>query len=147
MNKISRFLYEDSVSYQSYLIIPFIAYRIDGKDIYSYALVAEQGYQNKLHLETNPATLYSSYLDHIINIAQEHLESLEELNNLHDSLYFYQRYVYNKNLIILHQQAGKCYYDHYPPDELRNIAAPKLFQSPFECLSWVKQGLDRSQVN
>ena len=147
MNKTSRFLYENSVPYQSYLIVPFIAHRLAGENIYSYSLLAEQGYKNNLHLTTNPAKLYSHHLDNIINIAQEQLESLENTNNSYDCLYFYQRYVYNKNLIILHQQAGKCFYDHYPPDELRNIAAPKLFQSPFECLTWVKQGLDRYKVN
>ena len=148
MNKISRFLYENSVDYQSYLIIPFVAYRIDGENIYSYSLLAEQGYKNNLHLAMNPAKLYSHHLDNIINIAKEHLESLENINdNSQNSLYFYQRYIYNNNLIILHQQAGKCFYDHYPPHELRNIAAPKLFTSSFECLNWVKQGLDRAQVN
>ena len=147
MNKISRFLYTTSVPYQSYLIIPFIAYRIDGENIYSYSLIAEQGYKNNLHLKTNPAKLYSNYLNNIINIAQGHLKSLEGNNNSQNSLYFYQRYIYNHNLIILHQQAGKCFYDHYPPHELKNIAAPKLFTSSFECLNWVKQGLDRHKVN
>lgn len=148
MNKISRFLYEHSVLHQTYLIIPFVAYRIDGQNIYSYSLLAEEGYKNDLHQVTNPAKLYSDNLADLIKIAQENLESLSDSNhNYHKSLYFYQRYIYNNNLIILHKQGGKCFYDHYPPHELRNIAAPKLFKSSFACLNWVRQGLDRSQVN
>ncbi len=148
MNRISRFLYENSVLYQSYLIIPFIAHRIEGENIYSYSLLAEQGYKNNLHKATNPAKLYSSYLNNIIKIAKEHISSLEAVNRKSQkSLYFYQRYIYNDNLIILHEQAEKCFYNHYPPYELKDIAAPKLFKSSFECLNWVKKGLDRYQVN
>ena len=148
MNKISRFLYENSVLCQTYLIIPFVAYRIDGHNIYSYSLLAEEGYKNALHQATNPAKLYSNNLANIINIAQEHLEDLRDINHSsHQSLYFYQRYIYNNNLIILHKQAEKCFYDHYSPHELKNIAAPKLFKSSFACLNWVRKGLDRSQVN
>lgn len=157
MNKINRFLYENSVVYQTYLIIPYIAYRINSQNIYSYSLLAEQGYKNELHQVTNPAKLYSNYLDDLLNVAKEHLDTVSDQlcwcaernrnNNSDNSLYFYQRYIYNQNLIVLHQQAEKCFYDHYPPDELRNIAAPKLFNSAFECLNWVKKGLDRHKVN
>ena len=148
MSKIKRFIYENSAAYRTYLIIPFIFHRIDNQNIYSYSLLAEQGYKNKLHQATNPAKLYSNNLDDILNIAKEHLDSLSESKrNLRTSLYFYQRYTYEQNLIILHQQAGKCFYDHYPPKELKNIAAPKLFDSAFECLNWVRQGLDRHKVN
>ena len=148
MNKISRFLYEKSVLYQTYLIIPFISHRLVGENIYSYSLLAEEGYQNKLHQATNPAKLYSNRLRNIVSIAQEHIDSLSNINDSKNkSLYFYQRYVYQKNLIILHQQAEKCFYDHYPPHELRNIAAPKLFKNSFACLNWVRQGLDRQKVN
>ena len=79
MNRISRFLYENSVLYQTYLIIPFIVYRIEGENIYSYALLAEQGYKNNLHKATNPAKLYSGCLDNIIDIAKEHLSSLDSI--------------------------------------------------------------------
>ena len=148
MTKINRFLYENSVAYQAYLIIPFVSTRINDQNIYSYCLLSEQGYKNKLHQVTNPAQLYSSHLDDIINIAKEHLNSLSNrVDGFDTSLYFYQRYTYRHNLIILHQQINKCFYEHYPPHELRNIAAPKLFDSSLECLNWVKQGLDRQKVN
>jgi hypothetical protein len=51
---------------------------------------------------------------------------------------------YRGNLIIVHQEAGKYFYDHYKPESLTNLAAPKIFQSEVECLNWIKAGLDRS---
>jgi hypothetical protein len=47
-------------------------------------------------------------------------------------------------LIVIHEGAGKYFYDHYKPEELNNVAAPKLFKSESDCISWIKQGLDRS---
>jgi hypothetical protein len=45
-------------------------------------------------------------------------------------------------LIIVFKEGGKYFYDHYPPELLNNIAAPKLFTSEYECLNWIQQGLD-----
>ena len=138
---MDRFLYEKSVIYQECLIIPFIFSCVDGKNVYSYALLCEQGYTSKLHQANNPAKLYSSELSGIIEIAQQHLDSQVILEG---SDYFRQRYTYSHNLIIIHQEAGKCFYDHYAPSKLVNIAAPKIFDSKSDCIDWIKLGLKRN---
>lgn len=135
---IDRFLYEKSVAYQECLIIPFVFSCVDGQNIYSYSLLSEQGYTSRLHQAENPAKLYSNRLQEIIEIAKQHLDSQVILEG---SRYFRQRYTYNHNLIIIHQEARKCFYDHYAPRKLINIAAPKIFDSPLECIDWVKSGL------
>jgi hypothetical protein len=145
MIKIGRFLYEKSVIYENFLIIPFVFSRIEGQNIYSYSLLSEEGYKHELHQQENPAKLYSSKLVNIINIAQNHLQQIQE-KEVGYSDYFSQRYTYNKNLIIIHKESSKCFYEHYPPYQLRNIAAPKLFNSSLDCLNWIKNGLDRRQV-
>ena len=138
---MSRLLYEKSLSYRGHLIIPFVFTRVDRENIYSYALLSQQGYKGKFHKVENPAKLYSSNIAEVIDIAKEHLQ--ENRAESRDFDYFQNRYTYQDNLIIIHQQAGKCFYDHYPPHEIRNIAAPKIFFTPHECLTWVKQGLDK----
>ena len=60
--------------------------------------------------------------------------------------YFKLRYVYDDDLIVIHQEADKFFYDHYKPDSLTNIAAPKIFQSEHECINWVKAGLDKAKT-
>lgn len=142
---MSQFLYEQSVSYRGYLIIPFVFNCIDGHNVYSYSLLSDRGRNSKLHRAKNPAKLYSSKLAEIIDIAKQHLNRWTKLPEKAD--YFQQRYIYKSNLIIIHQAAGKCFYDHYQPDSLNNIAAPKLFDSPEECLDWIKQELERHIVN
>jgi hypothetical protein len=137
---IDRFLYEKSATYQECLIIPFVHSYIDGQDIYSYALLCEQGYTSILHQAENPAQLYSGEIREIMAIAQQHLDTQVTLEG---SDYFRQRYTYNHNLIIIHQQSNKCFYDHYAPSKLVNIAAPKIFSSASECINWVKLGLQR----
>ncbi len=138
---IDRFLYEKSVVYQECLIIPFIFSCVDGQDIYSYALLSEQGYTSILHQAKNPAQLYSNKVQDIIAIAKQHLDSQITLEG---SGYFQQRYTYNHNLIIIHQEGNKCFYDHYAPGKLINIAAPKIFSSALDCIAWVKSGLKRN---
>lgn len=138
---IDRFLYEKSVTYQECLIIPFLFNNIGGQDVYSYALLSEQGYTSQLHQADNPAKLYSSKLSDIIAIAKKHLDSQVVLEG---SDYFRQRYTYSNNLIIIHQAAGKCFYDHYSPNKLVNIAAPKIFESKPDCINWVRLGLSRN---
>jgi len=137
---IDRFLYEKSVTYQECLIIPFVYSCVDGQEIYSYVLLSEQGYTSILHQAENPAKLYSNDLPGIIAIAQQHIDTQVTLEG---SNYFRQRYTYNDNLIIIHQEANKCFYDHYAPSKLANIAAPKIFNSPVDCVEWVKSGLER----
>jgi hypothetical protein len=137
---IDRFLYEQSVTHQECLIIPFVHSYVDAQDIYSYALLCEQGYTSILHQAENPAKLYSGKIREIIAIAQQHLDTQVTLEGTD---YFRQRYTYNHNLIIIHQQGDKCFYDHYAPSKLVNIAAPKIFSSASDCIDWVKLGLQR----
>ena len=137
---IERFLYEKSVAYQECLIIPFVFSCVDGQNIYSYSLLSEQGYTSILHQAENPAKLYSNKLQDIVTIAQQHLDSQIILEG---SRYFRQRYTYHHNLIVIHQEANKCFYDHYAPNKLINIAAPKIFSCPLDCIAWVKSGLQR----
>lgn len=136
---VERFLYEKSVVYQSCLIIPFVHSSINDRDVYSYALLSEQGYNSVLHQAENPAQLYAAGLEGIVAIAKQHLDYQVTSEG---TSYFRQRYTYQHNLIILHQAANKCYYDHYAPDSLVNIAAPKIFASTSDCISWVKTGLE-----
>lgn len=139
---ITRFLYENSVSHRGHLIIPFIS-KIAADYIYSYTLLSQLGHKGEFHKVENPAGLYSDSIFNIIEMAKEHLGKYAD-----DSKpdYFKCRYTYHYNLIIIHQEGGKCFYDHYPPDKLNNIAAPKLFVSEIDCINWVKKGLDRNYV-
>ena len=141
---IDRFLYEKSVAYHECLIIPFIFSCVDGQDIYSYSLLSEQGYTSSLHQTENPAQLYSHEAQGIVAIAKQHLDNQTILEG---SGYFQQRYTYNHNLIIIHQAGHKCFYDHYAPTRLVNIAAPKIFSSALDCIEWVKSGLQSNQAN
>jgi hypothetical protein len=77
-------------------------------------------------------------------VAREHLKENSDVISSLD--YFKCRYTYKENLIIIYEELGKYFYDHYKPDNLNNLAAPKLFQSEQDCLSWIKQGLDRSNI-
>jgi len=137
---MSRLLYENSVSYQGYLIIPFVFGKADNYEIYSYRLLSEVGQKNSFHKAENPARIYGSSISNIVDIAKEHIDKNSEFINKEDN--FKLRYIYRNNLIIVFQEGGKYFYDHYPPELLNNIAAPKLFKSEYECLSWIKQGLD-----
>ena len=137
---MSRQLYERSVSYKGYLIIPFLFGRIDSYDIYSYKVLSEMGSESRFHKAENPAEIYDISIDNIILIAKEHIDKYLEFVSQKDNFKF--RYIYRNNLIIVFQETGKYFYDHYPPDSLNNIAAPKLFKSEYECLCWIKKGLD-----
>ncbi|MBD6616013.1 hypothetical protein FNW02_09275 [Komarekiella sp. 'clone 1'] len=137
---MSRLLHEKSVSYKGYLIIPFIFAKADNYEIYSYRLLAEIGQKSQFHKAENPAGIYGCSISNIVDIAKEHIDKHLEFNSQRDNFQF--RYIYRNNLIIVFEEAGKYFYDHYPPELLNNIAAPKLFTSEYECLSWIKQGLD-----
>jgi hypothetical protein len=142
---MKHLLYAQSVSHRGYLIIPFEFAKFDTEMVYSYILLSDKGYKGSFHKAKNPAALYSSNLEELVDIAKTHLDAKAEEDR--DIDYFHQRYVYRDNLIVIHEEVGKCFYDHYPPDELRNIAAPKLFYTAHDCLSWVKRGLDRNQLS
>ncbi|MBD2540324.1 hypothetical protein [Coleofasciculus sp. FACHB-SPT36] len=142
---MSRLLYENSVSYKGYLIIPFVFGIADGQNIYSYSLLSELGHKGKFHKLENPAGIYSSCIDTIIEAAKEHLDENSDVVNQND--YFKNRYIYQDNLIIVYQLASKYFYDHYKSDNLNNVAAPKIFGTEQECITWIKEGLDKSQIN
>ncbi len=141
---MNRFLYEKSISYQGYLIIPFLFAKVGGEFIYSYALLSARGYDDEFHKAKNPTGLCSNTLGGIIEIAEQHLK--EYSINLKEDNYFEQRYTYQNTLIIIHQQRTRCFYDHYPSHELRNIAAPTLFLNTDDCINWIKKRLDRYQL-
>ncbi len=141
----NRLLYDSSVSYKGYLIIPFVFGTVDNYVIYSYKLLAALGHKSIFHKTENQAGMYASSLSNIIDIAQEHLDQHAETTYSLD--HFQQRYTYRNNLFIIFQEAGKYFYDHYAPTSLNNIAAPKLFTSENECLTWIKQGLERANTS
>ncbi|AFY70152.1 hypothetical protein Pse7367_1876 [Thalassoporum mexicanum PCC 7367] len=144
--KAGRYLYEKSISYQGHLVIPFVRSRVNRQPIYSYALLSEIGHKGLFHQSENPTQLYSCHLNRVFEIAKKHLENyFGVVKSPHD--YFQHRYTYCKNLIIVHQELGKFFYDHYLPDVLNNIAAPKIFESEAECLLWVQQGIDRHTIS
>ncbi|MEA5569770.1 hypothetical protein [Calothrix sp. UHCC 0171] len=146
---MSRLLYEHSVSYRGYLVIPFAFPKTSDtplgsgyrqQKIYSYKLLAENGSKDKLHKAENPSGFYSDSIERIVNIAKEYIDNNLDFIGKGDA--FKCRYTYRNNLIIVSQEAGKYYYDHYPPESLNNIAAPKIFKSEFDCISWIKEGID-----
>lgn len=139
---MSRLLYENSVNYKGHLIIPFVFGIVDGQHIYSYHLLSELGSKGKFQNVKNPAGIYSSSIDSIIDVAKEHLD--EHSDVVFSQNIFKSRYTYRLNLIIIYGMSRRFFYDHYPPEELRNIAAPKLFKSEMDCMNWVKEGLDRA---
>ena len=141
---MNRLFFEESVSYKGYLIIPFVFGKADNYEIYSYKLLSEIGAKSQYHKAENPAKIYGSSVENIINIAKEHIEKHSDFISDEDT--FKHRYSFRNNLIIVSQEAGKYYYDHYLPDSLNNIAAPKLFNSEYECWCWVKQALDALNV-
>lgn len=146
LNQISahRFLYENSVSYQGHLVIPFLLEKLEVDQIYSYTLLSDLGHKSQFHKVDNPAQVYSNSVLNIIELAKQHLEMYSDINTKLD--YFKNRYTYDNNLIIIHEQGGKYFYDHYPPEQLNNIAAPKLFKSEIDCINWVKTGLERNHI-
>jgi hypothetical protein len=135
-----RLLFESSAVCRGYLIIPFQTQTLGGSPLFSYCLLSEAGKQGAYHQAKNPAGLYSGSVDGILKIAREHLETFSDSSRRGN--YFKRRYVYLNNLIIISQAGGRYFYDHYPPYDLKNIAAPKLFPSEHACIHWIKQGLD-----
>jgi hypothetical protein len=141
---MSRLLYESSVSYKGYLIIPFVFQKIDGHDVYSYKLLSEIQHRSQFHKSENPGGVYGGSISNIIDIAQEYLDNNLEFVSQEDA--FTSRYIYRNNLILIFAEGNKHYYDHYPPESLNNIAAPKVFTSTYQCINWIKQGLDGVNV-
>ncbi|MGK7919224.1 MAG: hypothetical protein AB4080_04370, partial [Trichodesmium sp.] len=129
---------------QGYLIIPYVLANVDNHPIYSYQLLSELGHKGNFHQWENPTGFYTNSVDKIIKVAQSHL--YENSDVVSDNDYFKLRYIYCNSLIIIHQEADKFFYDHYQPHSLTNIAAPKIFQSEYECINWVKTGIDKSKT-
>jgi hypothetical protein len=138
---VHSYLYEKLVFYRGYLILPFQCGTISGADIYSYQLLCAFERRGKFHKAVNPAERYTDSIEAVVVIAQDFLDIHSDL--LATSVYEQQRYVYQGNLILISQIAEKFFYDHYPPDQLINLAAPRLFESEADCITWVKQGIDR----
>lgn len=137
----ARFLYERSLAYRGYLIVPFVETTLVGESIYSYRLLSTMGQNVRFHRAENPAQQYAGQVEQILAIAQAHLDQKSDIDHHLD--HFQERYVYLDNLILISAIASKYFYDHYPPDRLQNIAAPKIFPSEQACIDWVKQGIDR----
>lgn len=142
---MNRLLYEKSISHQGHLIIPFVFGIVDSRSIYSYKLLSELGRKGRFHKSENPAGICSNRMDIIVDIAKEFLDENSDVVNITN--YFKWRYTYHNNLIIISEETGKYFYDHYKPDNLNNIAAPKIFESEEACLNWIKQGLDGSNTS
>jgi hypothetical protein len=136
-----RYLYEKLAFHDGYLVIPFKCGMISGADLYSYQLLCAFERQGNFNLEVNPTEEYSASVERVMAIAQTFLSYHSDLTA--DTYYIQQRYVYQGNLILISQIAGKYFYDHYPPDRLTNLAAPRLFETEADCIAWVKQGIDR----
>jgi hypothetical protein len=136
-----RHLYEKSVLHCGYLVIPFQSGTLSGHEIYSYRLLSVYDRQGCFHKTENPAQLYAESVEGAVAIAHEFLDTHSDLQHIPD--YPQQRYIYQGNLIVISQIAGKYFYDHYPPDSLNNLSAPKLFECEDHCIAWVKQGIDR----
>lgn len=141
---MSRLLYEKSVSYKGHLIIPFVLAIANSQSIYSYKLLSELGHKGKFHKAENPPGLFADNVEKIIKIAKDYLN--ENYDVVSGGDYFQSRYTYRDDLIIIYHEGGKYFYDHYKPESLNNVAAPKLFASEYECINWVKSGLDRSET-
>ncbi|AFZ12227.1 hypothetical protein Cri9333_1330 [Crinalium epipsammum PCC 9333] len=141
---MSILLYEKSASCQGHLIIPFVYSVIQDQHIYSYKLLSARGYKDQFHKSENPAAIYSGSVEGMIEIAKEHLNKYSDLKEQMDN--FQSRYTYKNNLIIIYECAGKYFYDHYKSEDLINVAAPKIFQSEYDCIKWVKEGLDNSNA-
>ncbi|MEM9216913.1 MAG: hypothetical protein AAGD25_21510 [Cyanobacteria bacterium P01_F01_bin.150] len=157
---MSRLLYEQSTSYHGHLIIPFLYQTLAGKEIFSYRLLSEWGYKGRLHRAENPGGIYSCSASGITQIAREYLDvkAQQDINASKSSGtivtpdsntlalpsrdYFRDRYTYRENLIIVFHARHKFFYDHYPPTSLKNIAAPKIFNTERACLTWIKNGID-----
>ncbi len=139
---MNRLLYEKSISTQGHLIIPFVFSKINGQEIYSYTLLSEIGNKGKFHKTNNPVGMYSETIDTILDMAKEHLKVHSDVVSYGD--YFQSRYTYRDNLIIVHKEGAKVFYDHYPPEKLVNIAAPKIFNSEHECIQWIIKGLEQN---
>ena len=143
---MSTFLYEHSISYRRHLIVPWVFSQVNERRLYSYSLLSEFGHQGQFHQAENPADLYSTQVERLIEAAKQHLDRHADPLSIPDFKgdYFQHRYTYRGNLIIVHAAAGKYFYDHYAPHRLHNIAAPKMFPSEAVCIQWVKEGLDRN---
>jgi|GEM_PF-526503 len=144
---MGSFSYEHSTSYRGHLIVPWIFSTVNNRTLYSYTLLSEFGHQGQFHQAENPAELYAFQPDRLIEAAKAHLDCHADPFAIPDFArpdYFKCRYIYRGNLIIVHGATDKYFYDHYPPQGLKNIAAPKLFRSEAACLQWVKEGLDRN---
>ena len=150
LHGMKRLLYEYSAAHRGHLIIPFMLGTIGEETVYSYKLLSELGHRGNFHKAENPWGLCVSVANQeepyspssIIDVAKEFLDESSDIK--HDCGYFNRRYTYCNHLVIIIQAADRWFYDHYPPEDLNNIAAPKTFNTEHECLTWIQQGLNRN---
>ena len=95
---MKHLLYEASVSYKGYLIIPFVFGKADNYEIYSYKLLSQIGPKSQYHKAENPSKIYGSSIENIINIAKEHIDKNSDF--VSDGDVFKHRYVFRNNLIV-----------------------------------------------
>ena len=101
-----RLLYETSVTYRGYLIIPFVGGSIAGEEIYSYVLPSELGHGGQFHREANPSEEFSGRVEDLVKIAQAHLAQYLEIDDID---YFKHRYNYRNSLIIVLRKGRKVF--------------------------------------
>jgi hypothetical protein len=144
----------------SYALLSALGHRgalhqaVNPAQLYSISLdgildIAQEHLVQKAHLAPENSRPEDSLSEDSLpkSLPQEHLGQVHgdrpEARHLDFRNAFRQRYIYRGHLLIVGEIRGRYFYDHYSPYELRNIAAPKLFASESECLSWIKLGLDR----
>jgi hypothetical protein len=136
-----RYLYENLILCRGYLVIPFQCGAFRGANLFSYQLLSAFERQGRYHKVVNPTELYENSVEAILGVAQNFLNRDSDLPIA--PAYAQKQYLYQGNLVLISNMAGKFFYDHYSPDQLNNLAAPKLFESEADCIAWVKQGIDR----
>ena len=136
-----KYQYDKAATHRGFLIVPFEVTRISGRPIYSYVLLSGYGYQHQWHKSENLAGIYAEDIYEVIVHAKAHLDREDACGGKQG--HFSSSYTYLRNLIVIYEAAGRFYYDHYAPERLTNIAAPKLFSSKEKCIDWVRTGLLR----
>ncbi|WP_026100911.1 hypothetical protein [Synechococcus sp. PCC 7336] len=141
---MTNYQYDKAASHRGFMIIPFEGGKISGRSLFSYVLLSGYGYQHQWHKTENIAGVYAEDAYEVVKLAKAHLDRHKAIGG--SPTHFTLSYTYLNNLIVIHEAAGRFYYDHYTPGNLNNIAAPKLFSSEQECIEWVRLGLLRRTV-
>ena len=141
---MTTYQYDKATAHRGFLIVPFEVTRLSGRPLYSYVLLSGYGSQHQWHKSGNLAGIYAEDIYDVIHHAKVHLDRQDACGG--KSGHFSNSYTYLRNLVVIYESADRYYYDHYAPDSLTNIAAPKLFSSKEECIEWVRAGLLRHTI-